>query len=102
RRHTRFSRDWSSDVCSSDLRREHHMETASLPSDLVRLHCHNNRTTAQNWERYASHRRQVTELLRERADTELMILGAGNCNDVDQIGRASCRERVEESGVDET
>src|SRR5690606_41191867 len=28
RRHTRFSRDWSSDVCSSDLRRQ--METDVL------------------------------------------------------------------------
>src|SRR5690606_39799640 len=29
RRHTRFSRDWSSDVCSSDL---HHPLTRHLPS----------------------------------------------------------------------
>src|SRR5690606_39794694 len=29
RRHTRFSRDWSSDVCSSDL-----LETATLPIEL--------------------------------------------------------------------
>src|SRR4051812_8834987 len=70
------------------------METASLPSDLVRLHCHNKRTTAQNWARYASHRRQVTELLRERADTELMILGAGNCNDVDLPLLANDRRRI--------
>src|SRR5690606_10127121 len=28
RRHTRFSRDWSSDVCSSDLRR--HLQTVSI------------------------------------------------------------------------
>src|SRR5690606_40688564 len=26
RRHTRFSRDWSSDVCSSDLNRDHSQE----------------------------------------------------------------------------
>src|SRR5690606_21917042 len=26
RRHTRFSRDWSSDVCSSDLRRDHFLK----------------------------------------------------------------------------
>src|SRR5690606_19352050 len=30
RRHTRFSRDWSSDVCSSDLLRRYHMFTTSV------------------------------------------------------------------------
>src|SRR5690606_39748167 len=30
RRHTSFSRDWSSDVCSSDLRRRARPEPASL------------------------------------------------------------------------
>src|SRR5690606_41063040 len=32
RRHTRFSRDWSSDVCSSDLFQERHRQ------DALRLH----------------------------------------------------------------
>src|SRR5690606_39450646 len=30
-RHTSFSRDWSSDVCSSDLDVEHHFGAVSLP-----------------------------------------------------------------------
>src|SRR5690606_40843124 len=31
RRHTRFSRDWSSDVCSSDLGTLHVLDTTKLP-----------------------------------------------------------------------
>src|SRR5205809_7988485 len=31
RRHTRCSRDWSSDVCSSDLRHQHHLAVLEPP-----------------------------------------------------------------------
>src|SRR3712207_7946818 len=31
RRHTRYWRDWSSDVCSSDLEHELHVSVATLP-----------------------------------------------------------------------
>src|SRR5690606_41047490 len=70
RRHTRFSRDWSSDVCSSDL--------APLAPSL--------------WDKWVS--------------------GGGNCrllsqamsehgvSEGEEIGRASCRERVEIVEVD--
>src|SRR5690606_40002312 len=34
RRHTRFSRDWSSDVCSSDLEQVSHVLTALADGDL--------------------------------------------------------------------
>src|SRR5690606_40092437 len=34
RRHTRFSRDWSSDVCSSDLRSVTKLEKAFCPESL--------------------------------------------------------------------
>src|SRR5690606_40012766 len=37
RRHTRFSRDWSSDVCSSDLRIEMNVRTLLLIISLVIL-----------------------------------------------------------------
>src|SRR5690606_39932984 len=68
RRHTRFSRDWSSDVCSSDLpsRAARHATRSKLP--LI--------TSAQ--------------LLRSIAP------GAKTS----KIGRASCRERVENWVVD--
>src|SRR6266436_6869531 len=59
RRHTRCSRDWSSDVCSSDLR---------LAESLT------------------------------RAD-EFAVQRMAFLEGVAEIGRASCRERVEISGV---
>src|SRR5690606_39380768 len=34
RRHTRFSRDWSSDVCSSDLADDRAIEAGVRPADL--------------------------------------------------------------------
>src|SRR5690606_39821696 len=89
RRHTRFSRDWSSDVCSSDL----------LP---IEVH------------------RPVTAKDRARALELLDVLGLANfekryphelsggmqqrvsiCRALIEIGRASCRERVNISGVAE-
>jgi len=50
---------------------------------LLDLHAQNNRATAASWERFASHRSRVTDLLRAAGGESLAILGAGNCNDVD-------------------
>src|SRR5690606_39618061 len=85
RRHTRFSRDWSSDVCSSDLAQ------VTVPV-----------TYAEVWEFWLSNRELsdavdfVTihilpywENIPIRAD-----LAAAHADEI-QIGRASCRERVE-------
>src|SRR5207302_7157070 len=76
RRHTRFSRDWSSDVCSSDL-------------EEVALHVmHADQgTVARVRERFAVH-----DADQQRAH-EARSLRDGDR--VDEIGRASCRERVE-------
>src|SRR5690606_41146290 len=93
--HTRFSRDWSSDVCSSDLQR--------LVSVLAR--------SALLGERLAAHPLLLDELLDVRVsgnlpgrdaliaacdaalaqeDPEAALLAL---NETRQIGRASCRER---------
>src|SRR5690606_41167008 len=45
RRHTRFSRDWSSDVCSSDLK-----IAFDLKSDSIKLTIHNQTFSAANKE----------------------------------------------------
>src|SRR5207253_4767894 len=63
RRHTRWPRDWSSDVCSSDLRGA---------GGAARDEC--------DWSRHG-----------RRARAVLPALSRG----VEEIGRASCRERVE-------
>src|SRR5437870_11692510 len=60
RRHTRWPRDWSSDVCSSDL------------------------VTARGW------------LPSPGLDTAILVLGR-TANS--EIGRASCRERVENAVI---
>jgi hypothetical protein len=39
----------------------------SLPARLVDLHRDNNRSSAGAWERFAAHRRRVTELVLEAA-----------------------------------
>src|SRR5438477_956084 len=67
RRHTRLTCDWSSDVCSSDLRPGVDLRAVDDGPDV-----YGNRPRVRN----ARARR-------------------------DQIGRASCRERVEMSVVDE-
>src|SRR5690606_39537801 len=88
RRHTRFSRDWSSDVCSSDLSqgvaddyRTLYRKSQEQIIDLqAQLEEANARIAAlQNAGPNAATRQQLQELMAER----------------DQIGRASCRERVE-------
>src|SRR5205814_4307350 len=68
RRHTRCLSDWSSDVCSSDLV-DHHRVVDSGRDDLRVIH--------------VAHRGEVRLVGRDA------VVLAG-----DEIGRASCRERV--------
>src|SRR5690606_39444105 len=78
RRHTRFSRDWSSDVCSSDLHAGEHMLNI-----LMAEHGGFNHNT-QSY-------RIVTELERRYPDFPGLNL---TYETREEIGRASCRERV--------
>src|SRR5205809_2046508 len=79
RRHTRCSRDWSSDVCSSDLP-SHGMLIAGG-------------TELLNWFRLGvAAPDHVVDLAGIEELKRIAIEG-------DKIGRASCRERVEISGV---
>src|SRR5690606_41011685 len=74
RRHTRFSRDWSSDVCSSDLGWQGAVEHGPL---------------AVSGRRPAL--RGIRRVEAAAGDTESEV--------VVEIGRASCRERVYVSGA---
>src|SRR5438270_13303591 len=83
RRHTRFDCDWSSDVCSSDLSR--------LREERERLTHRDQRVRVGQQElgqALADIERREAELHRKQASLE-----------ADEIGRASCRERVEMSVV---
>src|SRR5207249_7320338 len=82
RRHTRSKRDWSSDVCSSDLL------TPAWPW----LHDYLTGTAA---------RVELLRLIQPTLFVSLVLVGAGFALGIwmyrkaGEIGRASCRERVE-------
>src|SRR5207245_3479362 len=91
RRHTRCYRDWSSDVCSSDL----------LPLSP--------RNANTMWMlHFLAHLKEHTA--REPGGTAGFVMARGELSNSEiariavrkalvEIGRASCRERVESSGV---
>src|SRR5690606_39520395 len=80
RRHTRFSRDWSSDVCSSDLVVGGELGVDLDPGGALPLRL--------------AHRGE--RILRRRLGSPAMADDLG-----EKIGRASCRERVWIWGVAE-
>src|SRR5690606_40840337 len=94
RRHTRFSRDWSSDVCSSDL--PHDTRVALGPFSTASaarlagesLGISTNREFGAKWHVVEMYHGSPSQFYRERTEK------------VRKIGRASCRERVwsEEGG----
>src|SRR5690606_40053006 len=86
RRHTRFSRDWSSDVCSSDLR-----AMVMKAAEREGVACAEGRLSIETLE--LAEEVFLTSSIREvmpvvRFDDR--VIGRG----VPEIGRASCRERV--------
>src|SRR5690606_39753871 len=93
RRHTRFSRDWSSDVCSSDLRKVTHamlprltrIAEEMLGIKLTPPQLHMFRT-------YSEELQAWNEKVNLTAITEPEAIEV-------QIGRASCRERAETAAV---
>ena len=94
RRHTRCSRDWSSDVCSSDL--AFTSETRLPRCFLISIHFskHQKRLNAQNGCGYrVSHFKCVPSF---NFTPSTSGPGRSRSNDCVQreIGRASCRERV--------
>src|SRR5256886_13608756 len=80
RRHTRFDCDWSSDVCSSDL----------LIVDGSDARGWLNTMLTNNIEKLEVGQGQYTFLLNERGG----IIDDLIAYRIDEIGRASCRERV--------
>src|SRR5690606_40318324 len=86
RRHTRFSRDWSSDVCSSDL----------IPAQTYYVDCMNGddgRTATQAKNRATPWRTIRKALTFTDPDDTVQVL-PGVCTE-GRSERASCRERVE-------
>src|SRR5690606_40768791 len=93
RRHTRFSRDWSSDVCSSDL-------NISIEAFISFLDPVDNSTSWNSLQIYENPGEfysiwgiNNTEILVRGYPTMMLYYGTEF-----EIGRASCRERESESG----
>src|SRR2546429_7187949 len=89
RRHTIFSRDWSSDVCSSDLE-----ESTNLSAGIVLTPAADTLVTLDWYSIEVRHRIGISQQFNvTQADInklpDLAYVGPGG-----KIGRASCRERV--------
>src|SRR5690606_39531446 len=88
RRHTRFSRDWSSDVCSSDL-----WDAQTGPGE------RHDKKIIQPFGEYLPWR-SFFRLFSEYADRAgHFVPGDGDGMVTAEIGRAACRGRVESAGV---
>src|SRR3712207_7282022 len=93
RRHTRYWRDWSSDVCSSDLA----LAVGHLEGRILHLA----RLLAEDRAKQLLLRRRLALALgRDLADEH--VAGADLGPDADEIGIAPCRERVQISVVAES
>src|SRR5258707_2967310 len=80
RRHTRYWRDWSSDVCSSDLSLGMHFAASSLYGEIYK---------------YMPNDTDMTPFLAAGlTGYNFAFLGNAAQYHTVQIGRASCRERV--------
>src|SRR5690606_39476502 len=91
RRHTRFSRDWSSDVCSSDLL-DVHADRASSEIQFGHVQRPTHANTSWDMARFET----VAHRWVHVAESGFGV-AIGNDSTYGQIGRASCRERVEVS-----
>src|SRR5690349_22060712 len=78
RRHTRSLRDWSSDVCSSDLRADHQVDLGQPLLDVQRRRVARVGTAVEG-----------DVELAQAVDVAVVDVDRG----LHQIGRASCRER---------
>src|SRR5690606_40579765 len=100
-RHTRFSRDWSSDVCSSDL------FVSNLKPEIVELAKKIEVKVKPYHERVDEtaffNQQKVLAAFRKHQVSDFHLnpsTGYGYDDEGREIGRASCRERVEYVGVD--
>src|SRR5690606_40890309 len=88
RRHTRFSRDWSSDVCSSDLQEAFDKIAQRIEAHMKRFYLLSYCTPA----RKGSHEVRIVAKLKDTGEGSLAYTFVAD--GFGQIGRASCRERV--------
>src|SRR5207247_5933675 len=90
RRHTRSTRDWSSDVCSSDLERSRYSRRTELAMNFDRIRLRNGVT--RPFDGYIENVRTPNGE-DVRVDNE-GIVSEQTSQTTTKIGSASCRERV--------
>src|SRR5690606_40196918 len=96
RRHTRFSRDWSSDVCSSDLDAPGRQVDDALETNRI-LGLENKAQIGYHvLDFFAVVEPNSADNLVRHTETDKHFF---NCPGLGEIGRASCRERVQMSGL---
>src|SRR5690606_39645083 len=99
RRHTRFSRDWSSDVCSSDLLRQKPLTSLGAYECWLRGYQELKKGTLEADEQARIYFQQAMELdphyPRAYTGMSLSYFNEWSC----QIGRASCRERMAQRDI---
>src|SRR5207249_6264882 len=93
RRHTRSKRDWSSDVCSSDLRIAAHLANAGLPVVLLDIPTEGGARSAIAAQALDALKKSKPAAFYDPAYAARVTVGNF------EIGRASCREGVEVAGV---
>src|SRR5690606_40153475 len=94
RRHTRFSRDWSSDVCSSDLELTHIISKKYPHVKIIAL---TNFTSALYVNTMLSS--GAKGYLLKTTEEPTLVEAIETVYKGGEIGRASCRERVERREV---
>src|SRR5690606_41150334 len=92
RRHTRFSRDWSSVVCSSDLLGFPPDHPATDMQDTFFVTRKQAGAAATTLLRTHISTIQIREMMRRKPP--LAVVAPGTVFRRDEIGRASCRERA--------
>src|SRR5690606_40392139 len=97
RRHTRFSRDWSSDVCSSDLGGRPHAEAMALAAAGPAARGATAYVTLEPCAHASPRGPCCTDTLIEAGVSRVVV--AVQDPDPRKIGRASCREGGERRGV---
>src|SRR5258707_9392309 len=82
RRHTRYWRDWSSDVCSSDLVSTPFTKVSIIPRGIGSLGYTIQRPTEDRF-----------LMTREELENKMAVSLGGRAAELIEIGRGSCRER---------
>src|SRR5206468_6533838 len=94
RRHTRSDRDWSSDVCSSDLWHYRAVSWVLPPAAAASVRARTPASGAEDGSSARGARILVRRAVGDGAPPIGRIFLRWDALDGDEIGRASCRERV--------